>query len=48
MLNRKDVPINLKWKTEDMFENLAEWNALFAKTEKRIDFAKYEGKLNTV
>ena len=48
MLNRKDVPMNLKWKTEDMFENLAEWNALFAKTEKRIDFAKYEGKLNTV
>lgn len=48
MLNRKDVPVNLKWKTEDMFENLAEWNALFAKTEKRIDFAKYEGKLNTV
>ena len=48
MLNRKNVPMNLKWKTEDMFENLAEWNALFAKTEKRIDFAKYEGKLNTV
>lgn len=46
MLNRKDVPENLKWRTQDMFESVADWNALYEKTEKCIDFSKYEGKLN--
>ena len=46
MLNRKDVPENLKWRTQDMFESVADWNALYEKTEKRIDFSKYEGKLD--
>ena len=46
MLNRKDVPENLKWRTEDMFATLSDWNDLYAKTEKRIDFSEYEGKLN--
>ena len=46
MLNRKDVPENLKWRTQDMFESVVDWNALYEKTEKCIDFSKYEGKLN--
>lgn len=46
MLNRKDVPENLKWRTEDMFKSIADWNALYEKTEKRIDFSAYEGKLD--
>ncbi len=46
MLNRKDVPENLKWRTEDMFKSIADWNALYEKTEKRIDFSVYEGKLD--
>ena len=29
-----------------MFESVADWNALYEKTEKCIDFSKYEGKLN--
>lgn len=46
MLNRKDVPENLKWRTEDMFATVADWNALYAKTEKRLDFSRFEGKLS--
>lgn len=48
MLNRKDVPENLKWNTEDMFKTQSDWNALYEKTEKRLDFSRFEGKLNDV
>ena len=45
MAERKDVAVNLKWKTSDMFADQAAWDALYEKVEKAIDFKKYEGKL---
>lgn len=45
MAERKDVAINLKWNTQDMFADQAAWDALYEKVEKAIDFKKYEGKL---
>ena len=48
MKTRKDVPENLKWRTQDMFASVEEWNKLYAEVENRIDFSAYEGKLDTV
>lgn len=48
MKKRNEVPENLKWRTSDIFSSQKEWDDLFDKVESRIDFAKYEGKLDNV
>lgn len=48
MKNRNEVSENLKWKTEHLFASQSEWDELYKNVESRIDFAKYEGKLDTV
>ena len=47
MKNRNEVSENLKWKTEHLFASQSEWDELYKNVESRIDFAKYEGKLDT-
>ena len=42
---RTEVADNRKWKIEHIFKSLKEWNDLYEKTEKSIDFKGYEGKL---
>ena len=44
--NRCDVPENLKWCLEDIFESVDEWNKTYAELEGELDFSKYEGKLS--
>lgn len=48
MKNRNEVSENLKWKTEHLFASQSEWDELYKNVESRIDFTKYEGKLDTV
>lgn len=43
---RSQVPANLKWKVEDIFETVEDWNKVYESVEGKIDFAKYEGKLS--
>ena len=43
---RSQVAENLKWKVEDIFATVEEWNEVYAAAEGKIDFAKYEGKLS--
>ena len=42
---RSQVPANLKWKVEDIFETVEEWNKVYDSVGEKIDFAGYEGKL---
>ncbi len=44
--NRQDVPANLKWRLEDIFESIDAWNALYTEVSGEINFSKYEGKLS--
>lgn len=44
--NRQDVPANLKWKLDDIFASIDEWNKAYDEVSKSFDFAKYEGKLS--
>ena len=44
--NRCDVPENLKWRLEDIFESVDDWNKTYAEVEGKLDFSKYEGKLS--
>ena len=46
--DRSTVPANLKWRVEDIFASIDEWNALYAECETELDFSAFEGKLNTV
>ena len=46
--DRNQVPANLKWRVEDIFESVEAWNALYAECEGELDFSEFEGKLNTV
>ncbi|MBQ9710265.1 MAG: oligoendopeptidase F [Clostridia bacterium] len=48
MKNRNEVAANLKWRTQDLFASIEEWNALYNQVATRLDFSKFEGKLNTV
>ena len=41
--NRDNVPENLKWRTEDIFETQAEWDALYAEVEAKLDFFRIRG-----
>ncbi len=45
MKQRNEVAENLKWKTEHIFADLDEWNALYENVQSRLDFSAYEGKL---
>ena len=42
---RKDVPQNRKWNTEDIFASQKEWDDLYASLEGKLDFSAYKGKL---
>lgn len=44
---REQVPANLKWRVEDIYETSEAWEADYASLEAKIDFTAYEGKLNT-
>lgn len=46
MKERNQVATNLKWKSEDMFATVADWDNLYKQVERKIDFSRYEGKLN--
>ena len=43
--NRNEVPENLKWRLEDIFETVDEWNKVYEEVSGKLDFSKYEGKL---
>ena len=43
---RSQVPANLKWRVEDIFENVDEWNRVYDDVAEKLDFSKYEGKLS--
>ena len=47
-LDRNQVPVERKWRVEDIFESVEAWNALYAECEGELDFSEFEGKLNTV
>ena len=44
---RENVPANLKWRVEDIYETQDAWEADYASLDAKIDFSAYEGKLNT-
>ncbi len=46
--SRSEIIDSRKWKTEHIFPSINDWNLLFEKVEKSIDFACFEGKLNTI
>jgi len=43
---RDQVPANLKWRVEDIFASVDEWNKLYDEVAEKLDFSKYEGKLS--
>jgi oligoendopeptidase F len=43
---RSQVPANLKWRVEDIFENVEEWNKVYDEVAEKLDFSQYEGKLS--
>ena len=47
MKPRNEVPANLKWRTEDIFATQQAWEDMYQDVAKRIDFARFEGNLNT-
>lgn len=44
-MKRNEVNERYKWKIEDIFASDEEWEKGFADSEKKLDFAKYSGKL---
>ena len=44
--NRQDVAENLKWKLDDIFASVDEWNKTYDEVAAMLDFKKYEGKLS--
>ena len=47
-MERNEVQEQYKWKISDVFESDEKWEQAFAALEGKIDFAKYQGTLNTV
>ena len=47
MKPRHEVPENRKWRTQDIFATQADWEALYADVQQRMDFSSFEGHLNT-
>ena len=43
---RSQVPANLKWRVEDIFESVDAWNAAYDAVAEKLDFSQYEGKLS--
>ena len=43
---RKDVPQNRKWNTDDIFASQQEWEDVYASLEGKLDFSAYKGKLD--
>ena len=43
---RDQVPANLKWRVEDIFESVDAWNAAYDEVAEKLDFSQYEGKLS--
>ena len=43
---RDQVPANLKWRVEDIFESVEEWNKVYDEVAEKLDFSQYEGKLS--
>lgn len=48
MKKRSEVAENLKWRTQDLFASLEDWEKLYGEVASRLDFSKYEGNLNNV
>ncbi|MGN0819217.1 MAG: oligoendopeptidase F [Christensenellaceae bacterium] len=46
MLDRKDVPLNHKWATEDIYKNTDEWERDYESVRGELDFKDYENKLS--
>ncbi|MBP5373075.1 MAG: oligoendopeptidase F [Clostridia bacterium] len=44
-MKREEVAENRKWKVEHIFSSVKEWHLFYAQAEKKIDFARFEGKL---
>ena len=44
--NRQDVAQNLKWKLDDIFASVEEWNQTYDEVASMLDFKKYEGQLS--
>ena len=40
------VPASLKWRLEDIFETVEDWNKRYDEVSGKLDFSKYEGKLS--
>ena len=43
---RDQVPANLKWRVEDIFETVDEWNRVYDQVSEKLNFSQYEGKLS--
>ena len=43
--DRSLVPSHLKWRVEDIFATVEDWNATYAACEGQLDFSEFEGKL---
>lgn len=46
MLDRKEVPLNRKWATEDIYVNLEEWEKDFDWVKGELDFKGFENRLS--
>ena len=46
-MQRKDVPVQYKWKTEDLYASDAAWQAECDEVSAQIDFSEFAGKLGT-
>ena len=46
MVLRKDIPLNKKWKVEDIFASDSEWENEYNYLTKNSDFSRYKGKLS--
>ncbi len=46
-MKRSEVPEQYKWKVSDVFESDEAWEAAFSDLEKKVDFARFKGTLNT-
>ena len=44
-LSRSEVPASRKWRTEDIFATLDDWNKCYDSLTDKLDFSMYEGKL---
>lgn len=43
---RHEVPEHLKWRVEDIFETIEDWEEAYKEVEGKLDFSAYEGKLS--